>query len=59
MRYIQLIVQTEPPHDQNPWRATAHRTDVMRHEYRGLGSSELAAAEDAVGQLLRAHTRRA
>jgi hypothetical protein len=59
MSYIQFIVQTERPDTDrdNTWRATAHRTDSARdqREYRGQGSSEHEAAEDAIGQLLRQH----
>jgi hypothetical protein len=64
MSYIQIIVQTMPPSgmrsEKATWRATAHRTDsVRRPEYRGIGPTEHAAAEDAVGQLLHKATSNA
>lgn len=56
MSYIQLIVQTERTRE-GTYRATAHRPfPIARKEYRGLGSTEYEAAEDAVNQLLRDHT---
>jgi hypothetical protein len=56
MAYIQLIVQTEWSREGS-YRVTARRTDSVRQrEYRGIGATERAAAEDAVGQLLREHT---
>jgi hypothetical protein len=53
MTYIQFSVQTtrEPG---STWRATARPTGRFEHkEYRGQGTTEYQAAEDAASQLLR------